>query len=408
MSELEQKLSEYEEKKPVGNDAELTEAIEEILSKEESLPYEYRNYELIDEAVEALLILNGEDITTLDKEAEKNARNIINNKKSKSITLKRVLLIAAVLVMMSALTVSTLSVLNTSDKNTDIPIDPIDITKKEPSPDTDAPSTDSNTLNNETDSIITEENIITEPYITEPITDVPVTSNDDPKPIGGTGICEVHNFGYHCYPKEIKDYIGEEHFRKWSNEAHSTTNEEGCWPNGNILLCIEYFDVPDEIIIEAYQNDYYNRDWDIKALLERDHEAFERYARNSITTNSSAKLSSEQSLKFRLFDFMKTKTDKKTVDYYNTITNNGSYFPCSEITLYDMISNTSLTKDDFINALGDATSNNREDFVTPYFEYNLDLLFGDTETLTKMIDNLEIPYYESRVKMADALLHIAE
>ncbi|MBE6572845.1 MAG: hypothetical protein E7652_00455 [Ruminococcaceae bacterium] len=250
----------------------------------------------------------------------------------------------------------------------------------------------------------------TEIDITEEVIPTPGTTdtNNDPKPIGGTGICEVHNFGYHCYPKEIKDYIGEEHFRKWSNEAHSTTNEEGCWPNGNILLCIEYFDVPDEIIIEAYQNDYYNRDWDIKALLERDHEAFERYARNSITTNSSAKLSSEQSLKFRLFDFMKTKTDKKTVDYYNTITNNGSYFPCSEITLYDMISNTSLTKDDFINALGDATSNNREDFVTPYFEYNLDLLFGDASVMTNTINNLDIPEYESRVKMADALLHVGE
>ena len=109
-----------------------------------------------------------------------------------------------------------------------------------------------------------------------------------------------------------------------------------------------------------------------------------------------------------MFEILEEKTDIKTVEYYKTVTDKGSHFPCSEITLYEIISNTSLTKDDFITALGKATSNNREDFVTPHFEYNLDLLFGDQSPMEEAIKNLEIPEYESRVKMIDALLHVEE
>ncbi|MBE6686446.1 MAG: hypothetical protein E7591_04350 [Ruminococcaceae bacterium] len=229
--------------------------------------------------------------------------------------------------------------------------------------------------------------------------------NYDVGAIGGSNICSIHNFGYHCYPKEIIAYIGEERFREWANNAHSIIDENGCWPDGNLFCCIELFDVPNEVIIEAYQNDFYNHDWDIEAILTKDSVAFENHARNTVESQYDKKMSTEMLLKYRLYDIMEKKTDEKTESYFKMITNNGTNYPVCKVTLYEMISNTSLTKADFEKALGNASSVNGEKYAYPHFDYDLDLLFGEADTLADMINVIEDNGYESKVKLADALLH---
>lgn len=229
--------------------------------------------------------------------------------------------------------------------------------------------------------------------------------NNQSDAIGGSNICGIHNFGYHCYPKEIIEYIGEQRFREWANNAHSIIDENGCWPDGNLFCCIELFDVPNEVIIEAYQNDFYNHDWDIEAILTKDSVAFENHARNTVESQYDKKMATEMLLKYRLYDFMEKNTDEKTESYFKMITNNGTNYPVCEVSLYEMISNTSLTKADFENALGNASSVNGEKYEYPHFDYDLDLLFGEADTLADMINAIEDNGYESKVKLADALLH---
>lgn len=70
-SKLENKLKLYEQRTPITNDEDLISAIETILDSEESLPYEDRDYDLIEEATEAILSLQGVDMAQLDRDAEK-------------------------------------------------------------------------------------------------------------------------------------------------------------------------------------------------------------------------------------------------------------------------------------------------------------------------------------------------
>ena len=230
--------------------------------------------------------------------------------------------------------------------------------------------------------------------------------SNDSTAIGGNDICTVHNMSYHFYPTEFSDYIGNDVFYEWLNKSHINTDEEGCWPDGNVILCVEYFDIPDEIIINAYKNDYYNNNWYIKALLERDEVKFESYARESVVNGEDSKMLSEMMLKFRLFDIMATKTDEKTINYYNEITNKGANYPVCKVSISDMIINTSLTETDFTSALISASSVNGNKGERICFEYNTDLLFGDPKILTETMDKVETEPYESRVKMCDAALHI--
>lgn len=232
------------------------------------------------------------------------------------------------------------------------------------------------------------------------------SNEDTDRNIDGNNICEIHNYVYHCYPSSFVEYVGSDKFFEWSNNAHLTKDEEGCWPKGNIILCIEKFDISDELIIEAYINDFYNKNWNIKALLEKDAEASEAYARETMENGYDTQLSNEMYLKYRLFDIIKYKKDDMTVEYYNKITDNGTTTLVQNVTIYELVSNTSLTKDDFVAACEAEVKANDEINEEAHFDYNLDLLFDKPEVLSKMIEELDVPYYESRIKLIDALLHI--
>ena len=69
-SELENRLLQYEKSASISTDEELIKAIECILSNEESLPFEERNFDLIEEAIDAVLSLQKIDIEQLEKSAE--------------------------------------------------------------------------------------------------------------------------------------------------------------------------------------------------------------------------------------------------------------------------------------------------------------------------------------------------
>ena len=340
-------------------------------------------------------------LTPLVPDKEKIYSVCIAHNTAKS-RIKNLLLAATLITMLSLSLLTAFSVIKPSQhKDPEIPHTPISIIETEEASVTEnkAPAVES-------------ANNITEPNITEEITDVPATNNEDPDPIGGGDVlCPIHTYYYHAFPSIITNYIGQEEFRKWVDPTALVRDKNGCYPEGDILKCVEHFNIPDEVIIEAYQNDFYNCDWDMESLLARDAESFDKISRESRSNPEyniyRTKLYNERDLKERLFDILKTKTDAKTIEYYNRISDNGTKIPWCEVSIIDIVINTSITKNEFAEVLN-PTNQKDENGDIQRFEYNLDLLFGDTETLTKMIDNLEIPYYESRVKMADALLHVGE
>ncbi len=67
VSKLEQKLTQYEKSTKISNDKELIDAIEWLLSEQDALPYEERDYDLIEEALDTLLRLQGLDVEDIDR-----------------------------------------------------------------------------------------------------------------------------------------------------------------------------------------------------------------------------------------------------------------------------------------------------------------------------------------------------
>lgn len=107
-TKLENKLLQYEKSTPISNDEELIKAIESIIRDEESVPPEERDFDLIDEAVDALLSLRKVDIEQLEECAEKitdkclyevQTKDVDDVKKikRKSVRLKWIIPIAALL-----------------------------------------------------------------------------------------------------------------------------------------------------------------------------------------------------------------------------------------------------------------------------------------------------------------------
>lgn len=82
-SKLEEKLTLYEKSVPVTNDEELISAVEAILDSEETLPYEQRDYDLIEEATEVVLSLQGVDIDQLKQNARTVRTKATNSKQTK-------------------------------------------------------------------------------------------------------------------------------------------------------------------------------------------------------------------------------------------------------------------------------------------------------------------------------------
>ena len=115
-SELENRLLQYEKSASISTDEELIKAIECILSNEESLPFEERNFDLIEEAIDAVLSLQKIDIEQLEKSAEivtnryfseiqtPNAK-IAKKLTSKSVKIKWLIPIAAIISILVAGTI---------------------------------------------------------------------------------------------------------------------------------------------------------------------------------------------------------------------------------------------------------------------------------------------------------------
>lgn len=106
-SKLENRLMQYEKSTPISNDNELIQAIKSIISNEEALPYDKRDFDLIEEAVEAVLTLQGVDIEPLEERAEEitdayfnemqdDEANIVRKSKNKSVKLKWIIPVAAI------------------------------------------------------------------------------------------------------------------------------------------------------------------------------------------------------------------------------------------------------------------------------------------------------------------------
>jgi len=116
-SKLENKLMQYEKNTPISNDNELIQAIKSIISNEEALPYDKRDFDLIEEAVEAILTLQDVDIEQLEEcaeeitdayfnEAQDDEVNLVKKSKNKPVKLKWIIPIAAILSILVAGTIA--------------------------------------------------------------------------------------------------------------------------------------------------------------------------------------------------------------------------------------------------------------------------------------------------------------
>ena len=260
---------------------------------------------------------------------------------------------------------------------------------------------DTTTVNNDTTERIT---LSTSPADSSNYEPDDTTNTDDPPPIGGSWpICMYHHDSYHSYTKELIDIVGEEAFRAWIEpieqnwEYISYTETECPFPNSNIVEFIKHFGITDEQLIEVYKADIYGLQWDIKALIDGDYEAFEKHSVEINKTKSYKKLQNEYLIKLSLIQKIGTLKDNRSVEYYNSITDNGKYMPVDKVTVLDLVENTSLTREDIQKCI---------DSYEDCYKYDIRLLFEDREEYKRMISELDIPYYESEIKLIDGLLHI--
>ena len=116
-SKLENRLMQYEKSTPISNDNELIQAIKSIINNEEALPYDERDFNLIEEAVEAVLTLQGVNIERLEECAEEitdayfndmqdDEANIVKKSINKSVKLKWIIPIAVILSILAAGTIA--------------------------------------------------------------------------------------------------------------------------------------------------------------------------------------------------------------------------------------------------------------------------------------------------------------
>lgn len=105
-SKLEEKLTLYEKSVPVTNDEELISAVEAILDSEEALPHEQRDYDLIEEATEVVLSLQGVDIDQLKLDAKVVREKAVPQKKKKiHIGFKWLVPLVAMISLLSIMTI---------------------------------------------------------------------------------------------------------------------------------------------------------------------------------------------------------------------------------------------------------------------------------------------------------------
>ena len=138
--------------------------------------------------------------------------------------------------------------------------------------------------------------------------------------MGGTsGMCTVHCDFYHAYPFALIDYIGEEDFYNWNNQASIRSNTSDCpFPNSSIYDCIQYFNIPRGDLEEMYFSDptiYNSRIWDFDLLYSDDKDAVDAFYRNRNELESIAeKRRAFQHIKFAIF----VKNESKWEDYFDT------------------------------------------------------------------------------------------
>lgn len=115
-SKLLERIHEIESVAPISSDEELIAALDRIIKKEEELPWRIRDYDLIEEAVEYKLRLEGVDTEECGRRAEELSKQIlhkINNEQKRKTTyrqrprLRRVACVLAAALTLVVLTVGT-------------------------------------------------------------------------------------------------------------------------------------------------------------------------------------------------------------------------------------------------------------------------------------------------------------
>ncbi|MBR5516041.1 MAG: hypothetical protein IKU52_07555 [Clostridia bacterium] len=242
---------------------------------------------------------------------------------------------------------------------------------------------------------------------------------------GGYGVtsCSIHSYHYHNFEDNevLMNYVGEDNYYQWKKDFYDESGyfiqDSELYEKHNLLEFIKVFNIPDEVVIEAYLWDYYDSRWNIELLLSKDEIAYAEYAKAlkkgggdyNRTSKRDVLLDYEKGLKLCIVNKIGKKEDKPSQQYYNKIKNKS----VSLISIVELIDNSSVTLDDLESMVSiDRNFNNLKYsnyYCRPYkYIYNFDLLFDERVALDAQIETLEYERFVPKAVTIDSLLRVGE
>ncbi len=131
-------------------------------------------------------------------------------------------------------------------------------------------------------------------------------------PIGGNHLCQIHCEDYHIFPELLNYCLTEEQREEWYRIAPYTPIDDisYCVPEKNIKACIDYFDIPKELMEEAFENAWGYCTHNIDLLYSDDQDAIDAYYKDRLSRDAT-------SLKQNRLIYLKSNLIKK---YYGLST----------------------------------------------------------------------------------------
>lgn len=232
-------------------------------------------------------------------------------------------------------------------------------------------------------------------------------------------VCPVHennpSVSYMFIPRALVDYVGIDKVNAWieSNCESGEINErsDGCTCTNAFPMFVEYFDIPNEQIVDYYYNQggYYIHSWDLDIILSRDWEAFNEYIAAFSDIEYShleygvevEKRTNEEHLKQRMLVYIKNSSDENLKEYWNTLTDNGTDFNVAKWSIAEFVDKTGIDID-ILNAIIESFCYYpRSEVKRPMFEYDFSLLY-DEESMAYFLENPDGLY----PVQLDELLHM--
>lgn len=167
----------------------------------------------------------------------------------------------------------------------------------------------------------------------------------------GTRMCHAHIMEYHFYPSDLIDYIGDR-FYDWVREVESTPDSDktdDCpYSHCNIIECLKYFDISEEVFTELYYTKlYYSCHYDPEIMYSGDDGEIQKFF---LGDNKEAQDAAEKDLirdakRYLKDELLELSADEETIEKYNGL-------PRTAWTLPDLIRDAKISRaalDIFLN-----------------------------------------------------------